>query len=105
MAHPSALQFSSSSPGQQPSVFRRQRMGDAPCASGNRLGVECRQQEASVFPEAGPRQGLVGQGKPGQRCQEGSSHALSARMMRMPSRRFVTPRSCNLAGSGSLRML
>src|SRR6266478_3236431 len=41
-------------------------MGGAPCASGYRLGVECRQQEASVFPEAGPWQGLVGQGKPGQ---------------------------------------
>src|SRR5690349_16948817 len=41
-------------------------MGGAPCASGTRLGVESWQQEASVFPEAGPRQVLVGQGKPGQ---------------------------------------
>src|ERR1700724_3778259 len=41
-------------------------MGGVPCASGNRLGIERGQQEASVLAEPGGWQGLVGQGKPGQ---------------------------------------
>jgi hypothetical protein len=49
---------------QQRHVFRGQRMSGPSRRSGKRLGVECRQQKALVFPEAGPGQRLLGQREP-----------------------------------------
>src|SRR5207245_10733133 len=88
---------------QQSVVFRQERTRDAPSASSEHLGIERGQQKASVFPETGAWQRLSGKRKPRQALQEGRPCAFSARMTRMPSRRFVAPRSRNLSGSGRTR--
>src|SRR5215813_5480978 len=51
---------------QQRCVLQGQRMGHAPCATGNCIAIEGGQQKPSVLAEPGPRHGLVGQSKPRQ---------------------------------------